>query len=75
MFYINELNQTRFYIDAKKEGREEGYEEGLKEGREEGRRELLCVAVPLLLRSGMTVEQVAEQLKVDVETVRQVAER
>uniref|UniRef100_B8HZH1 Uncharacterized protein n=1 Tax=Cyanothece sp. (strain PCC 7425 / ATCC 29141) TaxID=395961 RepID=B8HZH1_CYAP4 len=35
--------------------------------REEVGAEMLTKTVPLLLRSGMTIEQVAKQLKVDIE--------
>jgi len=47
------LEQTRVYQEAKAEGREE----------------ILKVAVPLLLKSGMSVEQIAQQFNVSVESV------
>ncbi|MBD2455717.1 Rpn family recombination-promoting nuclease/putative transposase [Nostoc sp. FACHB-87] len=47
------LEQTRVYQEAKAEGREE----------------ILKVAVPLLLKSGMSVEQIAQQFNVAVESV------
>jgi predicted transposase/invertase (TIGR01784 family) len=50
------------------------YQEAKAEGREEGREEMLTVAVPVLLKSGMSVEQIAEQLKVDVGVVRRAAQ-
>ncbi|MBD2772575.1 Rpn family recombination-promoting nuclease/putative transposase [Iningainema tapete] len=56
------LEQTRVYQEAKASGREEREAEMLK------------LTVPLLLKTGMTVEQIAQQLKVDVEAVRQAAE-
>jgi predicted transposase YdaD len=56
------LEETRVYQEAKAEGR--------VEGREEQRAEMLRVAVPLLLKSGMSVEEIAQQFKVDVEAVR-----
>ena len=72
------LEQTRFYQDAKAEGREEGRQEGREEGREQGREEqkaeMLKVTVPLLLKTGMSVEQIAQQLHVDVEAVQQAAQ-
>ena len=61
MLRLDDLKQTRVYRDALEEGREEGREEGK------------LAAVPLLLRAGMTVEQIAEQLQVDLAAVRQVA--
>jgi predicted transposase/invertase (TIGR01784 family) len=56
------FEKTRLYQDLKEEGRQE------REG------ELLATAVPLLLRTGMTLEQIAEQLGVDVEAVHQAAQ-
>ena len=56
------LEETRIYQEAKAEGREEG--------REEREAEMLKVTVPLLLKTGMTVEQIAQKLNVDVESVR-----
>jgi predicted transposase YdaD len=51
------LEETRVYQEAK------------EEGREEREAELLKVAVPLLLKSGMSVEQIAQQFNVAVESV------
>jgi predicted transposase/invertase (TIGR01784 family) len=51
------LEQTRVYQEAK------------AEGREEGREELLKIAVPLLLKTGMSVEQIAQQFNIAVEFV------
>ncbi|WP_414573453.1 Rpn family recombination-promoting nuclease/putative transposase [Nostoc sp. CCY 9925] len=53
------LEQTRVYQEAKAEGREE----------------ILKAAVPLLLKTGMSVEQIAQQLNVDVESVRLAAQQ
>ena len=52
------LEQTRVYQEAKAEGREE----------------MLRAAIPLLLKTGMSVEQIAQQLNVDVESVRLAAQ-
>lgn len=60
------LQQTRVYQEAKAEGREEG--------REEREAEMLKVTVPLLLKTGMSVEQIAQQLNVDLEAVRLAAQ-
>lgn len=56
------LEETRIYQEAK------------SEGREEMKAELLAVTVPLLLQTGLTQEQIAQQLKVDIEAVRQAAQ-
>lgn len=61
MFGLSELKQTKVYQEA------------LEEGRKVGRQELLATAVPLLLQSGMTVEQIASQLGVELEAVKQAA--
>jgi predicted transposase/invertase (TIGR01784 family) len=57
------LKQTRIYQEAK------------AEGREEREAEMLRVTVPLLLKTGMTVEQIAQQLNVDVESVQRAAQQ
>lgn len=56
------LEETRIYREVK------------EEGRHEREAEMLALTVPLLLKTGMTVEQIAEQLKVDVEAVRRAAQ-
>lgn len=65
------LEQTRIYQEAKAEGRTEGR----TEGREEREAEMLKVTVPLLLKMGMSVEQIAQQLNVDVEAVREASQQ
>lgn len=56
------LEETRIYREVK------------DEGRHEREAEMLTVTVPLLLKTGMTVEQIAEQLEVDVEAVRRASQ-
>jgi predicted transposase YdaD len=56
------LEQTRVYQEAK------------AEGREEQKAEMLRVTVPLLIKMGMSVEQIAQELHVDVESVRLAAQ-
>ena len=53
------LEQTKVYQEAKAEGREE----------------MLKLTVPLLLKTGMTVEQIAQQLNVDLESVQRSAQQ
>lgn len=55
------LEQTRIYQQAK------------AEGREEQKAEMLRVTVPLLLKTGMSVEQIAQELNVDLEAVQRAA--
>ncbi|WP_242051131.1 hypothetical protein [Nostoc spongiaeforme] len=50
------------------------YQEAKAEGREEQKAEILKAAVPLLLKTGMSIKQIAQQLKVDVESVRVAAQ-
>jgi predicted transposase/invertase (TIGR01784 family) len=52
------LQETRIYQDLK----------------EEVQAEMLASTVPILLKTGMTVEQIAEQLKVDIAAVRRAIE-
>jgi predicted transposase/invertase (TIGR01784 family) len=63
MLGLGDLKQTRAYQEALQEGREEG--------REEGRKEYLIRMVPKLLKKGWTVEEIAEDTGVPVETVQQ----
>ena len=67
MLGLSELKQTRVYQQAL----EEGLEQGLEQGRQEGK----LAAVPLLLETGMTVEQIAQRLGVDLQAVRQAAQQ
>ncbi|OYD91085.1 hypothetical protein CDG76_27920 [Nostoc sp. 'Peltigera membranacea cyanobiont' 210A] len=60
------LEQTRVYQEAKAKGREEGREEG----RKEREAEMLKLTVPLLLKTGMSVEQIAQHLNVDIKAVQ-----
>ena len=62
MFRLSDLKQTRVYQEA------------LEEGIEEGERRGKLQAVPRLLAFGLTVEQIAEALGLEVEQVRQAAQ-
>ncbi len=66
MFSLSEFKQTRFYQEAFTEGKEEGIEQG-------ARLEKFKTA-PLLLRLGLSVEQVAQELGLSIEEVTQVAQ-
>ncbi|MES1024708.1 Rpn family recombination-promoting nuclease/putative transposase [Gloeocapsa sp. BRSZ] len=63
MLQLNELKQTKVYQEAREEGREEGIREGK------------LAAVPLLLKAGISVEQIAQQLELDIAVVRQIAQQ
>ncbi len=65
MLGLGELKQTRFYQEAFEEGTQEGFERGKQQGKLE--------TVPQLLSIGLSIEQIAQALNFDVETVRQAA--
>jgi predicted transposase/invertase (TIGR01784 family) len=67
MFGLSELKQTRVY--------QEGKEEGEQEGKQKGRVEAKLEAVPRLLALGLTVEQIAQALDLDLAQVQQVAQQ
>jgi predicted transposase/invertase (TIGR01784 family) len=60
---------------GRQEGLQAGRQEGLQAGRQEGRQEGKLAAVPLLLKAGVTIEQIAEQLQVDLAAVQRVADQ
>ena len=65
MLGLGDLKQTKVY--------QEGLEDGERKGRIEGKLEGKLEAVPRLLKLGLTLEQVAETLEVDVAEVRKAA--
>ena len=62
MFGLSDLKQTRVY--------QEGVEEGKQQGKEEGRIE----SIPRLLKLGLSIEQIAQGLDLDLEEVRRQVE-
>lgn len=46
-----------------------------REAKEEGREATLAITVPLLLKSGMTAEQIAQQTGITVELIRRIAQQ
>jgi predicted transposase/invertase (TIGR01784 family) len=83
MFGLSELKQTRVYQEAKEEGKQEGKQEGKREGKREGKQEgkregrfeAKLEAVPKLLALGLTPEQIAQALDLDVAQVQQAAQQ
>lgn len=67
MFEITDFKQTRFFQESKKEVRQEVIQEV--------REEVKLETVPSLLGLGLTVEQVAQALGLEIEQVRQVAQQ
>jgi predicted transposase/invertase (TIGR01784 family) len=72
MFSLDELKQTQYFQDVRKEARQEGRQEGREEGIEQGRLNKALEAVPRLLALGLSVEQVASALELEVEQVRAI---
>ncbi|ARI82278.1 Rpn family recombination-promoting nuclease/putative transposase [Microcystis sp. LEGE 00066] len=72
MFSLDELKQTQYFQDVREEARQEGRQEGREEGRQEGRLNKALEAVPRLLALGLSVEQVASALELEVEQVRAI---
>jgi predicted transposase/invertase (TIGR01784 family) len=62
MFGLSDLQQTRVYQEAKQEGRQEG--------RQEEKLEVLSRLLPL----GLTMEQIAQALNLEVEQVRKIVQ-
>jgi len=75
MLGIDELKQTRFYQEMAQEEQEKGREEGREEGVQQGVQQMLSRTVPVLLRAGLSIDQIAQQLQVDVELVRKAAQQ
>ncbi len=63
----NHFKKTKVYQEAF----EEGKQEGLKQWKQEGKLE----TVPQLLSIGLSIEQIAQALSLDIETVRQAAQQ
>jgi predicted transposase/invertase (TIGR01784 family) len=59
MFSLSDLKETRVYQEA------------LEEGREEGREEAKLASVPRLSALGLSAEQIAQALELEIERVRQ----
>ncbi len=73
MFALSDLKQTKVYQEGKEEGKLEGLKEGKEEGLEEGKVSGKLESVPGFLTLGLTVEQIATALGLDVEVVQQAA--
>ncbi|MEH2322057.1 MAG: hypothetical protein V7K32_00340 [Nostoc sp.] len=58
MLNLDLLKETRVYQEAK------------EEGKEEGKLETQLKMIPLLLELGLTIQQIADRLELEVEKVR-----
>jgi predicted transposase/invertase (TIGR01784 family) len=86
MLGVDDIRQTRVYQEAKEEGlkeglqkgRQEGKSEGLKEGMIQGRHEglqqgiALALAIEKMAARNISAEEIAANLKADLELVRRV---
>ncbi|KAM3103573.1 Rpn family recombination-promoting nuclease/putative transposase [Phormidesmis sp. 146-12] len=70
MLELAELKQTQVYQEAKEEGKLEGLVEGKLEGLVEGK----LKGVPRFLELGLSLEEIAQTLELDLETVRQAVQ-
>ncbi|NEO75988.1 Rpn family recombination-promoting nuclease/putative transposase [Moorena sp. SIO4G3] len=70
MFSLSDLRQTKVYQEALAEGKLEGIQEGRLEGKIQAKLE----SIPRLLALGLTVEQVAQALELEVEQVTKVVQ-
>ncbi|MGK7940936.1 MAG: Rpn family recombination-promoting nuclease/putative transposase [Crocosphaera sp.] len=76
MFSLSDLRETKVYQEALEEGIEQGIEQGIERGIEQGRQEgelaVKIASVPRLVALGLSVEQIAEVLDLDIEQVRNI---
>ncbi|MEB3220262.1 MAG: Rpn family recombination-promoting nuclease/putative transposase [Nostocales cyanobacterium 94392] len=70
MFGLSDLKQTKVYQEAVEEGKEEGIQQGIQQGMQQKSLEL----VPVLLRLGLSLEQIANELNLSLEQVRKQIE-
>ncbi|OCQ99165.1 hypothetical protein BCD67_08310 [Oscillatoriales cyanobacterium USR001] len=70
MLGLGDIRQSLVYQEALEEGKLEGELKGKLEGKREGKLE----TVPLMLKLGATVEQIAKDLDLNVEDVRKAAQ-
>ena len=75
MFSLSDLRQTKVYQEALAEGIQAGRLEGIQEGRLEGEIQGKLKSIPRLLALGLTIEQVAQALELEVELVKQVLQQ
>ncbi len=87
MLGLDLIRNTRVYQEAFTEGERQGREEGERQGREEGERQgreegerqgrqaAKLETVPSLIELGLSIEQIAQVLAIDVEVVRQAAKQ
>ncbi len=60
-----ELRKTRFYREIQEEEREVG--------KEEGKEEVRMTVIPMLLKAGISAEEIAQQLNISLKQVKAIA--
>ena len=68
-----ELIRKAEYAEGKKDGLKEGLREGLKEGQKQGEKRVF--EIYRLYRDKYTENQIAEQMKINVDEVRKILEK
>ena len=75
MFSLSDLKETKVYQQGIEEGKQVGLLEGKQVGLLEGEQKGKLNSVPGLLAVGLTVEQIARALELDVAIVQQAADK
>ena len=70
MFSLSDLRETKVYQEAL----EEGIGQGIERGREEGELSAKLNSIPRLSVLGLSVEQIAQALDLEIEQVQEVIE-
>lgn len=74
MFSLSDLRETKVYQEALEEGIEKGIEQGIEQGRQEGELAAKIASIPRLVALGLTIEQIAQALELDIEQVSNIVE-
>ncbi len=75
MLGLDLIRNTRVYQEAFAEGEQQGRLEGEQQGRLEGEQQAKLAAVKRLLELGLSVEQIAQAMELDIEVVKQAAQQ
>ncbi len=67
MFTLTDFKKTRFY--------QETFSEGKEEGKAEGKIEAKVETIPNLVQLGLTIEQIATALNLDVKLVKKIVKQ
>jgi predicted transposase/invertase (TIGR01784 family) len=63
MVQLDDIRESRAYQEAKEEGREQGRKEGIEEG--------VAFTIAKMAAKGMSAEDIAAMLELDLEQIRQ----